>query len=112
MYSLTVLHIERERERESPTTQVSVQTHKSRASHQTVFGSWPRTLGRHQPQATSHYHRSRLADEYDAVVYVDRTSALVPLDDDEGAWAASHAQHPAPCRLVRALTDFPAYAAD
>jgi erythromycin esterase-like protein len=39
---------------------------------------------RHRTERTSHYFRCRLSAQFDAVIHVDLTSAVVPLDQREG----------------------------
>ncbi len=40
----------------------------------------------------SHYFHAQVARQFDALIHIDRTSALVPLDIDE-PWTAGHAAH-------------------
>ena len=39
---------------------------------------------RPQTERQSHYFHARLADQFDAVLHIDRTSAVEPLDQDSG----------------------------
>ncbi len=42
---------------------------------------------RPRTERASHYFHARLSDQFDAVIHLDETSALVPLDRPEG-WHA------------------------
>ena len=71
-----------------------------RSAHALRSGRLQRAIGviyRPETERRSHYFRARLADQFDAVIHVDQTRAVEPLERTAG-WEEGEMPETYPCR--------------